>query len=205
MHFGPRASNCTIQSGRPAATSTKGHELKDTLIIIDVPTYTEEYDAGNGVKWTEESMSMAAGTEHGVQKLDTPELEGSTYMWVRPMDSDIYAYGFWYGDGCMIVVKLFDLENKLDGPQTVQEALDVMPELLTYVGTRAQKHDILPAPKPSDTPTTEPAGTEAAPAADSEATADAARTTRHSHVQLPATAAAERPVPSCARPGDVGV
>lgn len=158
VHFGS-ASQCTIQSGKPAATNARGHVLSDTIALIRVPIDSEEYDAGNGVKWTEESIAMAADTEQDVQELDTPELEGSSYVWMRHMGSDNYIHGFWYGDGCMVVILIAYPEDKLDGPQTTQEAVDIMPELLTYIVTQAQKHDVLPTPNISDAPTTEPADT----------------------------------------------
>ena len=159
VHFGPRSSRCTVQSGKAPETDAEGHQRTESLLLVDIPSYYEEYDAGDGVIWSEESMAAAAEGGQDVQKLDTPDLDGSSYIWMRPSDSGTYTYGFWYGDSRLIVVKLFDLENKLDGPRTTQEALDVMPELLTYIVTESQRHDILPTPDPSDTPAPQSTGT----------------------------------------------
>ncbi|SHE25046.1 hypothetical protein [Actinomyces glycerinitolerans] len=158
--------NCTIQSGKPIATDARGYELDDAIVVIRYWP-SDEYDAGNGVKWTDESM--AADTENGVQKLDIPELEGNTYLWLRQLESENYVYGFWFGHDFTIVINLGDPENSLDGPKTTQEAMDVMPELLTYIVTQAQEHNAIPNPKLSKTPVSEPTDTADTPATDSTA------------------------------------
>ncbi|MDU0349723.1 hypothetical protein [Actinomyces sp. MRS3W] len=148
--YGAR-NRCAVSSGKPPATSAKGYQLYSTIMFIDY-WRDDEYDAGNGYKWTDETM--AADTENDVQKLDIPELEGNTYLWIRQFNSEDDVYGIWFGDGFIISVNLPHPENGLDGPRNTQEAVDVMPELLTYIGTNAQKHPALPAPKPTDTPST---------------------------------------------------
>ena len=136
-------------SGLPSATDARGYKLNDAIMFIEY-WHVNEYDAGNGYKWTDETM--AADTENGVQKLDTPKLEGNTYLWVRGSGSENYVHGIWFRDGFTVVVKLPHPENNLDGPKTTQEAMDVMPELLTYVVTQAQEHHAIPNPKHSDNP-----------------------------------------------------
>ncbi|WP_136194110.1 hypothetical protein [Actinomyces procaprae] len=114
--------------------------------------HDDEYDAGNGYKWTDETM--AADTENGVQKLDTPKLEGNTYLWVRGSGSENYVNGIWFGNGFILVVALLDPEGSLDGPKTTQEAMDIMPELLTYIGTQAREHHAIPNYTSSKNPST---------------------------------------------------
>ncbi|RAX18855.1 hypothetical protein DRB07_15280 [Actinomyces sp. Z3] len=128
--------------------------------------HDNEYDAGNGYKWTDETM--AADTDNGVQKLDIPELEGNSYLWVMQIGSENYVHGIWFGNGFTIAVVLGDPGGSLDGPKTTQEAMDVMPELLTYVGTQAQEHHAIP--NPSKSPTGEPTATAETPTTEPTAT-----------------------------------
>ncbi|WP_136313163.1 hypothetical protein [Actinomyces procaprae] len=114
--------------------------------------HDDEYDAGNGYKWTDETM--AADTENGVQKLDTPKLEGNTYLWVRGSGSENYVNGICFGNGFILAVALLDPEGSLDGPKTTQEAMDIMPELLTYIGTQAREHHAIPNYTSSKNPST---------------------------------------------------
>ncbi|SDM66165.1 hypothetical protein [Actinomyces ruminicola] len=168
QRYGGWNSRCGVISGKPPATNARGYYLQNTIMLIEYWS-GEEYDAGNGYKWTDETM--AADTENDVQKLNTPELEGNTYLWVRESGSENYVNGIWFRDGFTVVVKLPHPENNLDGPRTTQEAVDIMPELLTYIGTTAQEHHAIPnytssktpdTPDPSnatDTPATEPTAT----------------------------------------------
>ncbi|MDU0347555.1 hypothetical protein, partial [Actinomyces sp. MRS3W] len=137
LAYGSWEGRCGVSSGKPPATSAKGYDLYDTIMFIDY-WHDDEYDAGNGTEWTDETM--AADTDNGVQKLDIPELEGNTYLWVMQIGSENYIHGIWFGDGFTIAVVLPHPESNLDGPRTTREAVDVMPELLTYIGTNAQKH-----------------------------------------------------------------
>lgn len=104
---------------------------------------------------------MAADTENNIQKLDIPELEGHTYLWVAPIGSRDYAHGIWFGDGFTIAAVIPHPESNLDGPKTIQEAMDVTPELLTYIGTQAREHHAIPNHRSSKTPST-PAPSDAA-------------------------------------------
>ncbi|MDU0347438.1 hypothetical protein, partial [Actinomyces sp. MRS3W] len=132
-----RTSTCTVLSGKPPATNSKGYELDDAIMMIDFWRY-DYYEAGNGYKWTDETM--AADTDNGVQKLDIPQLEGNTYLWVMQFNSENDVHGYWFGDGFTVVVNLLHPENGLDAPHNTREAVEVMPELLTYIGTNAQNH-----------------------------------------------------------------
>ncbi|PHP51302.1 hypothetical protein BW737_015285 [Actinomyces ruminis] len=171
--YGGWDRRCTVLSGMPAATDARGYHLHNTIMFIEYWS-GDEYDAGNGYKWTDETM--AADTDNGVQKLNTPDLEGNTYLWVRESGSENYVNGIWFGNGFTIAAVIPHPENNLDGPRTTQEAMAVMPELLTYIVTTAQEHHAIPKPKTSedtgapdpsdaaDTPSTEPTTTSAQPA-----------------------------------------
>ncbi|WP_136194578.1 hypothetical protein [Actinomyces procaprae] len=166
--YGGWDRRCGVISGKPPATDADGYYLQNTIMLIEY-WGGEEYDAGNGYKWTDETM--AADTENDVQKLNNPELEGNTYLWVMELGSENHVNGIWFGNGFILVVTLLYPENSLDGPRTTQEAMDVMPELLTYIGTQARQHHAIPnfrstknpgAPEPSDatsTPSTGPTST----------------------------------------------
>ncbi len=150
------STHCAVQSGKPVATDADGHELIDTIFFVDIPVFTRTYDAGNGNEWTQETLEASVG--QGVEKLDTP-LEGNSYAWVQQVGPNNYIHGFWFGDGALVVVKIPDPEGSLDGPDTTQQALDVMPELLTYIVTQSHWHNVLPTPDPSETATSEPTDT----------------------------------------------
>ncbi|SHE25044.1 hypothetical protein [Actinomyces glycerinitolerans] len=149
--YGGWDRRCTVSSGRPPATDARGYEMYGTIAFIEY-WHDDEYDAGNGYKWTDETM--AADTENGVQKLNTPDLEGNTYLWVRESGSENYVHGIWFGDGFTIAAVIPHPEDNLDGPKTTQEAMAVMPELLTYVVIQAQEHHAIPNPNPSQDPGT---------------------------------------------------
>ncbi|WP_146752449.1 MULTISPECIES: hypothetical protein [unclassified Actinomyces] len=163
--YGGWDRRCTVSSGRPPATDARGYEMYGTIAFIEY-WHDNEYDAGNGYKWTDETM--AADTDNGVQKLDIPELEGNSYLWVMQIGSENYVHGIWFGNGFTIAVVLGDPGGSLDGPKTTQEAMDVMPELLTYVGTQAQEHHAIP--NPSKSPTGEPTATAETPTTEPTAT-----------------------------------
>ncbi|PHP51303.1 hypothetical protein [Actinomyces ruminis] len=167
LAYGAWEGSCTIASGMPAATDARGYEISNSIMYVYF-WHDNEYEAGHGYNWTDEAM--AADTENGVQKLDTPELEGNTYLWVMQIGSENYVHGIWFGDGFTVAVILGDPEGSLDGPKTTQEAMDVMPELLTYVGTNARKHPAIPNPKPSKTPVSQSSGTADTPSTDPTAT-----------------------------------
>ncbi|WP_220101881.1 hypothetical protein, partial [Actinomyces sp. Z3] len=73
LAYGGWNRRCTVSSGMPTATDARGYEMYGTIAFIEY-WHDDEYDAGNGYKWTDETM--AADTDNGVQKLNTPELEG---------------------------------------------------------------------------------------------------------------------------------
>ncbi|WP_159097699.1 hypothetical protein [Actinomyces sp. Z16] len=166
LAYGGWNRRCTVSSGMPTATDARGYEMYGTIAFIEY-WHDNEYDAGNGYKWTDETM--AADTDNGVQKLNTPELEGNTYLWVMQSGQSNYVHGIWFGDGFTIAAVIPHPENNLDGPKTTQEAMAVMPELLTYVVIQAQEHHAIPNPKLSKTPVSEPTDTADTPATDSAA------------------------------------
>ncbi|SDM66194.1 hypothetical protein [Actinomyces ruminicola] len=163
LSYGAWEGSCTIVSGMPTATDARGYEISKAIMYVYF-WHDNEYQAGNGYKWTDKAM--AADTENNIQKLDIPELEGHTYLWVAPIGSRDYVHGIWFGDGFTIAAVIPYSENNLDGPKTIQEAVDVMPELLTYIGTNALKHPAIPKRKPSE----HPSSTDPSDAADTTST-----------------------------------
>ena len=89
-------------------------------------------------------MNFHNTTECRVTRLDTPFLAGSVYTFEQP---DYYAiYVIWFlpsGYGAAFEISVFD---GVPGSTARQWVMDILPDLITYVGPATMRAYVTPSP-----------------------------------------------------------
>ena len=129
--------------------TAKGVQDDSGRRIFDIRIWpSSSFDTGSAVEWDRDAL--ASDSSGDVKRFDVPDLEGECYTWHYRAENSVY--GIWVTDRFFLVVAFYNPDQQPDGPATTEQALELMPDLLSYIAHQADQHGILP----SATPTTEP-------------------------------------------------
>ena len=129
-------------------TEKGAEDDSDRRIFVIRIWLSKRFNAGYGIEWDRDAL--ASDSSGDVKRFDVPDLEGEFYTWHYRAENT--AYGFWVTDRFFLVVSFYNPDQQPDGPATTEQALELMPDLLSYIAHQADQHGVLP----STTPTTEP-------------------------------------------------